>query len=461
MKITNNAHIKKNGSISIAICSWNGYWKKFGEKISKNINSFNTQPDEIVIVSDEDIDTSLINCKNIKVIKVVENIFGKKINQYRRMAVKNCSSEWIVPLDLDDNQLPNYLDNLDITADIHAFAFLDKTDNTKYFPDKTSLEKRLNRITDSSLIPGTSAIKRKVFDKIQYEPNCYEDLVFFAYAAKLNLKVSYDNNIRFEYSGFHADKNGAEINRVSNIHIDMIKGNRNLYVYWDSNSEITSNRTACLQSIKDFSAVNVIVIDDNKFYTYNNPEIPIHKGFKYLSSVGKSEYVRAYMMYFYGNGYSDIKKCEFDWNPYFDKLMLSYNSCIGYEPKAATDIGNFWHDNMGILKNVRIHYKKFMGMGYFIFKPKTELAFRYLLEVHRRMDISYDTLEKNPGVHPYIVPGGLHKSYTGSLSLTTENKNYPFSWAELGGISMHKAQYENGLKGFDGSMPHINMKDYR
>jgi hypothetical protein len=51
------------------------------------------------------------------------------------------------------------------------------------------------------------------------------------------------------------------------------------------------------------------------------PDHPLHEGFEYLSGVHKSDYLRSYLMNFYGGGYSDIKHIQYDYLPYFKQLF--------------------------------------------------------------------------------------------------------------------------------------------
>jgi len=443
-------------SISLIFISWNGYWDQYGKSITENINNFNTQPDEIIVVSDVPIDTSEINCTNIKNVIAKPGINGYNYGMLKNVGVKNASCEWIVFLDLDDIQNPQYLDSLDDSADIHGFSFI--LNGYAYIPNEKSLEARINAVSGLNMIPGTSAFKRHIFDMIDFEYGCYEDHIFYSMCYKLNLKVAFDNIIRFTYTGFHKSKNHEEMTRIGDIYRDTLLGNRSIYCFWFGN-EMTENRLRNLQIMKDSCGVNLVLINDESFYDYNNEEIPIHPGFKHLSAIQKSDYARAYIMYFYGGGYSDIKENKFDWNEYFDKLFLSKASMIGYAEKSFNDLGNFWHDQTDIKNDVMQNYEKFIGMGHFIFKPKTQICLAWLLEIHSMMNSRYAELEKNPGIHPYNIKGGAHHSYKGIHM--PANNDYPFIWAELGGITMHKMQYIFGLQESLPGMPYANMNNYR
>jgi len=447
-------------TITLYSISWNGYWEKYSDNVIKNISNFNKIPDEIVVVSDAPIDLSKINHSNIKNIVFKNPPSYRPHYAYRNLAIENSSSDWIVALDLDDIQLPNYLDDLDNSADIHGFAHIDIRHNVEYYPKENALDIQIKDTSGTNQIPGTSAIKKYVFDKIKYEPNCYEDDVFYKTASKLNLKVSYDDNIKFIYNGFHPDNNHNELERISSIYKKILNNNRNLYCFWFS-GDINEKRKNSINILSTLSGVNVVLIDYDKFYKYENSEIPIHKGFKYLSDVHKSDYARAYMMYFYGEGYTDIKANSFNWNPYFDSLYLSKFSAAGYAEKKHEDIGKFWGNDKAVESYVIKNYSKFIGMGHFIFKPKTKIAYDWLMSIHKLLDKNYDQLKNNPGIHPYNILGGVSQSYSGDIDKSLSNKNYPFAWSEICGDIFHRLQYENTNSVFLSSMPYVNILNYR
>ena len=221
---------------------------------------------------------------------------------------------------------------------------------------------------------------------------------------------------------------------------------KNIYIYWDDKYEMSENRIRGINCLKDFSKVNVILVNDQSFYSYEVEEIKIHKAFKYLSSVHKSDYFRAYMMYFYGGGYSDIKRNSFSWLPFFNKLSLSSFDAIGYNEISPNNIADFPKDDRGVAY-VKHNYSKFIGAAHYIFKPRTRFAYLWLTEIHDVLDKKYDLLSKNPAKLP-------RSGYPGY------DPEYPLIWAEINGMIFYRLQYEqNGL--FLGTMPYTNRKEYQ
>jgi hypothetical protein len=454
-------------SVTLYTMSWNNYWEKYGKRWCKYVNNFITKPDEIVIVSDVAIDYSYLNHNNV--INIVDDLkiykdFLHKHEHYRNMAVDNSSSDWVVSCDLDDIYFENFLCNLDDSADVFGFSYINEV-NLLSQPTDFSLLKRLNNDIDSTIIPGTSAIKRSVFNNIRYENYTREDRILYAtIATNSSIKYIYDkkgSKPRFKYNSYNFykkfDKISKETDRITDIYIDILNKKRNLYVFWFSNI-ISENRSKALDQLKNNCGVNLLLINDYNFFKYENNEIPIHDAFKYLSDVHKSAYARTYMMYFYGGGYSDIKSNLFNWNKYFDELFYSRYDAIGYPEKKPDAIAKFWKDDTQ--KNITKEYNKFSGNGHYIFKPKTAFAYMWLTELHKILDNKLDELIKNPGTyHPYAVYGGIHESHKDYGKY--QESRYPITWNEINGRIKHKIEYENGFSNFILEMPHPNMKDYR
>lgn len=204
---------------------------------------------------------------------------------------------------------------------------------------------------------------------------------------------------------------------------------RNLFCFWFG-PEMSDNRKNSVAAIQENSKVLVKLITEENMHEYEVKEFPIHAGFKHLSATHKSDYMRSYLMYFYGGGYTDIKQCNFNWNPYFDQLEKSDKQFIGYPEKAPFDVG---------YAPAAPHFANMAGMCQYIFKPKTDIAKKWLEETKAKMDYILPELEYCPGTyHPRAVKGGA-QGIVGQF----QNSTYPLAWTELLGYIFHKVQYEN------------------
>ena len=84
--------------------------------------------------------------------------------------------------------------------------------------------------------------------------------------------------------------------------------NRNIYVFWTGNNQMSENRNECLKELIKVSKCNVILVKPEMLNKYILDEHPLHPSFNYLSETHKADYLRTYFMRFHGGGYSDIKK---------------------------------------------------------------------------------------------------------------------------------------------------------
>ena len=153
---------------------------------------------------------------------------------------------------------------------------------------------------------------------------------------------------------------------------------------------------------------------------------PIHKSFNLLSGVHKSDYMRAYLLHYYGGGYHDIKHrddswqdCWSDW--LFDENIWIYGRrennrrAIGYPPNA---------------RHIQNHYNKLVTMGWVICKPNTTYTETLLHKIDDVLDKKYSELVAHPG---YNSAGYYHEN---PFQMVEEN-NYPLRWLEILGEIYH------------------------
>jgi hypothetical protein len=202
--------------------------------------------------------------------------------------------------------------------------------------------------------------------------------------------------------------------------------NRKIYCFWvgDNNQEMNDNRKAGLASLFVNSKVDVILVDNENLHSYILDDHPLHEGFQYLSDVHKADYLRTYFMHHHGGGYSDIKPCSWDWNPYFDDLENSLAYGIG----APEDEGE-----LSVTPNQRPwlgqHWDKLMTNDLYIFKPYTAFTARWYSKLISIMDQKLTQLKKSPAKN----------SREAADTFVTE---YPIQWGEILLEIFHPLCYE-------------------
>ena len=197
---------------------------------------------------------------------------------------------------------------------------------------------------------------------------------------------------------------------------------------------MSSHRHKCLMSFYKNSESEIILIDKSNLYQWVASNL--HPAYKLLSYTHRADYLRCYFMHNFGGGYSDIKFCRFSWNHYFLRLKSSEKLLMsGYTERKATDIAS----EEAHIKN---SYANLPGMGHFIFKPKSELTYRWINQVHSCLDHVFKDLYKYPGIyHPRAVNGGVHDSNIFARIRFFGNK-YPIEWNSLLGKILHPLSYQ-------------------
>lgn len=214
-------------------------------------------------------------------------------------------------------------------------------------------------------------------------------------------------------------------------HTSLLK--HRIFCIWSGDNPMSTNRSYCLNILQKYSGCKVELITPNNISNYILEQYPIHASYEYLSLTHKSDYMRAYLMYHFGGGYSDIKCNMFNWQKYFDKLLLSKNKdFIGYAEQHSEHIAS---------NNISIKSKYYMlaGMCHFIFKANSDIAKIWLDTVHAVLDQNLGVLQKYPGdYHPRAIHGGVHGDNSGKFN----DSKYPFKWNQLLGAILHPIMYK-------------------
>lgn len=219
---------------------------------------------------------------------------------------------------------------------------------------------------------------------------------------------------------------------------------RNLYSFWVgyNNLEMNQNRINGLESIKNNSKVNHILVTNDNLSEYILVDHPLHKGYEYLSDVHKADYLRTYFMHHHGGGYTDIKPCSWDWNPYFDQLESSDAFGIG----APEDEGEL---SVTVKQRVWLgqHWEKLMTNDLYIFKPNTEFTTKWYAKLLSIMDVKLNDLQKFPAKHS-------------RQAADTAVTKYPIEWGEILLEIFHPLCYEYTDKLIK-TMPYPITQNYR
>lgn len=227
------------------------------------------------------------------------------------------------------------------------------------------------------------------------------------------------------------------------------KAPERVFVFWTGDNEMSENRKQGIQEIIKNIGVDVILVNKDNLKDYVLKDMPLHKSYKYLSDVHKSDYLRCYFMHNYGGGYHDVKQQKNSWKKVFEKFNKDETKLVaGYrETKSGYAIINQFFDECTsekITKELALHTLYLVGCGTFICKPRTEFTLEWLNEVHRRLDLVYEDLKANPG------------------NIYGDNKGYPLAWTSILGQVFHPLilKYHKNIL-YDKRIRFSKVKNYR
>ena len=203
-----------------------------------------------------------------------------------------------------------------------------------------------------------------------------------------------------------------------------------VFAFWTGNNAMSDNRKDCLRTLQSVLDVPLVLVTPKNLDEYIVTEHPLPKGFKFLSNVHKSDYLRSYFMYYHGGGYSDIKRITKPWRASFELLNSRRDKeGLGYS-ELASGVGYIRPDheflkrevyNLNLVMGENFSY--LIGNGAYIFKPGSLVFERMLEEQERRMYNYRHELEKFPG------------------NIMGDNPGYPFRWTYLLGEIFHPIVY--------------------
>lgn len=197
---------------------------------------------------------------------------------------------------------------------------------------------------------------------------------------------------------------------------------RKVYCLWTGDNKMSKNRKLAYESLKKNIGVEVILITKKNLYRYIKSDYPLHEAYQYLSETCKSDYLRCYLMHFYGGCYHDIKNVNTNFNKFFNNLNNS-NKWVN-APKSI--IGSIYGDNENRTMSLSPYgSEKNICTSTYIFKPETPITHEWFLLLHQILDKKLTDLEQNPSKD-------IRDFFGKKLKDNTISK-FPIHWNELNG----------------------------
>ena len=181
----------------VGIC--HGYPEKLNGWID-SVKQLNRKPDEVVLVLWDGIDRTGLNLDGIKIVSWNSDF---AYSDMMNLAIKNCDTDWISWIGVDDRYRPHALDLIDnCAADVLALGFQYDTGQI-WTPAKTNADEILSM--RANMIPCGSPFKKWLWEKIPFDQNIapFDDWVFWLGTAlsKANYDSTFDIDIDYEYEG--------------------------------------------------------------------------------------------------------------------------------------------------------------------------------------------------------------------------------------------------------------------
>src|SRR5665648_275733 len=98
--------------------------------------------------------------------------------------------------------------------------------------------------------------------------------------------------------------------------IPKLDDHKKIFLLWLGDEPMSPYRQNACNNMTPYT----ILITKKNINNYILPDYPLHASYEYLSTIHKSDYLRCYMLYHYGGGYSDIKIISLMWDKAFDEL---------------------------------------------------------------------------------------------------------------------------------------------
>ena len=212
-----------------------------------------------------------------------------------------------------------------------------------------------------------------------------------------------------------------------------------IFGFWTGDNPMTANRQRGWDSFTA-TGLDPILVTPDTLGDWVVTGHPLHDAYECLSSVHRSDYLRAYFMHHHGGGYADIKNQSGSWlatvaavNASPRLLGAGYQEVYGgtvtlhHSPVA----GRYHMLSIPLPREaaraatyaIRVCRPWLIGKGAFYFKPRTAFTGKWLAEVERRLDLLLPHLALSPATSPRARLG--------------DGSGYPVPWYALLGDIIH------------------------
>lgn len=198
-------------NVSIVSACWGNYWQRFGKEFCDSIESLNTKPHEVIVVSDCIADYP-------EWLKVIYPFSSVRKWDWLNEAVLHATGEWVWLLGIDDLAYAHGLDGIVFEGDVIAIG---ATENGKsWIPDQLKWNSLL--FESGNPMAGGMICKRSAYLRYPLRNTTYSDWMQWLEMRHSGVDVRFDQRERFIHRK-HADANSFAIDENGLREIENFK----------------------------------------------------------------------------------------------------------------------------------------------------------------------------------------------------------------------------------------------
>lgn len=214
-----------------------------------------------------------------------------------------------------------------------------------------------------------------------------------------------------------------------------------IWCYWEG-GEMNKNRSLSFSYLQKNIGVPVCLITPQNISKFLLPEYPLPESLTYASIVHRSDFIRAYLMHFYGGGWHDIKATLVSFADCWE-LFKDENIYLIGRPESFKGAAKVSNENGIYMPDVAADL---VSVPAWIARGNTALSKTIYQNLQALFLKNADLLKKGPAKHPrekYIKPKNFFHKLAILLKYLYSGRNpkYPLPWTVFGNI-FHPAVYK-------------------
>jgi len=213
-----------------------------------------------------------------------------------------------------------------------------------------------------------------------------------------------------------------------------------LWCYWEGEA-MQGNRKLSFDYLQEHIGVPIALVGPENIAAFILADHPLHQAFPCLSIVHRSDYIRAYLLHFYGGAWHDIKATEVSFADCWEQFQAPNLFLIGRPelPKGAAAV------QLSPGRYIGDHWQDLVAVPAWIGRPQTPLSRDIYRELIQLLDDNLAALQKYPARHARekkIHRKNIFQELFVQIKClcTGRNPNYPLDWTVFGNI-FHPAVY--------------------